>query len=300
MATTFILGGAQSDFARNLGREGLGLRRARRRARRSGQPSPTPRWSPPRSAVIHVGNAFGELFTGQGHLGAMPATVRPTLWGVPASRHEAACASGSIPPCSPRWRTSKPVATTRRSVLGVEQQRNVPRRASGAAARSGGVGRTRGRDGALPVAAHVLADRRCLRRALGPRSPTPGGGRTQEPRERAREPAGADPVVDDQRRDVRRGRRDQPGRRGQDPPRRLRAADRRRRCDRPGVAAVSGGVGEPAPSRPRAYQGELVGWGHRTAGIAARRRQAVPQRCRRVARAARRRRDRRCAPSAPA
>ena len=25
--------------------------------------------------VIHVGNAFGQLFTGQGHLGAMPATV---------------------------------------------------------------------------------------------------------------------------------------------------------------------------------------------------------------------------------
>lgn len=46
--------------------------------------------------VVHVGNAFGQLFTGQGHLGAMPATVEPALWGVPAARHEAACASGSI------------------------------------------------------------------------------------------------------------------------------------------------------------------------------------------------------------
>jgi acetyl-CoA C-acetyltransferase len=46
--------------------------------------------------VIHVGNAFGQLFTGQGHLGAMPATVRPDLWGVPAARHEAACASGGV------------------------------------------------------------------------------------------------------------------------------------------------------------------------------------------------------------
>ncbi|WP_260478567.1 acetyl-CoA acetyltransferase [Kibdelosporangium aridum] len=46
--------------------------------------------------VIHVGNAFGQLFTGQGHLGAMPATVEPELWGVPAVRHEAACASGSM------------------------------------------------------------------------------------------------------------------------------------------------------------------------------------------------------------
>lgn len=46
--------------------------------------------------VVHVGNAFGQLFTGQRHLGAMPATVEPALWGVPAARHEAACASGSI------------------------------------------------------------------------------------------------------------------------------------------------------------------------------------------------------------
>ena len=44
---------------------------------------------------IHVGNAFGQLYTGQGHLGAMPATVEPALWGVPAMRHEAACASVS-------------------------------------------------------------------------------------------------------------------------------------------------------------------------------------------------------------
>jgi len=40
--------------------------------------------------VVHVGNAFGQLFTGQGQLGAMPATVEPALWGVPAARHEAA------------------------------------------------------------------------------------------------------------------------------------------------------------------------------------------------------------------
>ena len=46
--------------------------------------------------VIHVGNAFGQLLTGQGHLGGMPATVDPGLWGVPAARHEAACASGGI------------------------------------------------------------------------------------------------------------------------------------------------------------------------------------------------------------
>src|ERR1700751_3736121 len=46
--------------------------------------------------AIHVGNAFGQLFTGQGQLGAMPATIEPRLWGKPAARPEAACASGSV------------------------------------------------------------------------------------------------------------------------------------------------------------------------------------------------------------
>ena len=32
----------------------------------------------------------GQLFTGPGQLGAMPATVEPRLWGKPAARHEAA------------------------------------------------------------------------------------------------------------------------------------------------------------------------------------------------------------------
>ncbi|MDT5134551.1 MAG: acetyl-CoA C-acetyltransferase, partial [Mycobacterium sp.] len=46
--------------------------------------------------VVHVANAFGEMFARQGHLGAMPASVNDGLWDTPASRHEAACASGSV------------------------------------------------------------------------------------------------------------------------------------------------------------------------------------------------------------
>ncbi|MDT5289437.1 MAG: acetyl-CoA C-acetyltransferase, partial [Mycobacterium sp.] len=46
--------------------------------------------------VVHVGNAFGEMFAAQGHLGAMPASVVDGLWDTPSSRHEAACASGSV------------------------------------------------------------------------------------------------------------------------------------------------------------------------------------------------------------
>ncbi|MEO8706111.1 MAG: acetyl-CoA acetyltransferase, partial [Kofleriaceae bacterium] len=74
---------------------------------------------------IHVGNAFGQLFTGQGQLGAMAATVRPALAGVPAARHEAACASGSIAVLAAMAELDAGrygIAL----VLGVEQERNVP------------------------------------------------------------------------------------------------------------------------------------------------------------------------------
>lgn len=93
MTDVWILGGYQSDFARNLTREGgefAGL---------AGEvitgTLASARLDADAVDVVHVGNAFGELFAAQGHLGAMPATVNDALWGVPASRHEAACASGS-------------------------------------------------------------------------------------------------------------------------------------------------------------------------------------------------------------
>ncbi len=93
--------------------------------------SSTAPWRPPGSTaadigVVHVGNAFGQLFTGQGQLGAMPATVRDDLWGLPASRHEAACASGSIAHRSPRWPTCGPATTTARSSSGWSWRRRSP------------------------------------------------------------------------------------------------------------------------------------------------------------------------------
>jgi acetyl-CoA C-acetyltransferase len=121
--TTFILGGAQSDFARNLGREGVGL------AELVGELVDAALADAALEAteigVVHVGNAFGELFTGQSHLGAMPATVRPALWGIPASRHEAACASGSIAVLA-AMADLEAGRYDAALVLGVEQQRNVP------------------------------------------------------------------------------------------------------------------------------------------------------------------------------
>ncbi|WP_067825310.1 acetyl-CoA acetyltransferase [Nocardia inohanensis] len=89
-----ILGGSQTDFAVNWQRAGLGFDALFSRvvddSLRAAQVDAAD------IGVIHVGNAFGQLFTGQGQLGGMPATVRPQFWGVPATRHEAACASGSM------------------------------------------------------------------------------------------------------------------------------------------------------------------------------------------------------------
>ncbi|MBC9227475.1 thiolase domain-containing protein [Aeromicrobium sp. 636] len=90
----WVLGGYQTDFARNFHREGkdfadLATEVVDGTLAASGLDAEE-------IGVVHVGNAFGQLFAGQGQLGALPATVNPGLWGTPSSRHEAACASGSI------------------------------------------------------------------------------------------------------------------------------------------------------------------------------------------------------------
>lgn len=92
MTSIWMLGGYQTDFARNWFREGHDF--ADLTAEALEQTCAAAGVAPETVEVIHVGNAFGELFAGQGHLGAMPATVSPELWGTPATRHEAACASG--------------------------------------------------------------------------------------------------------------------------------------------------------------------------------------------------------------
>jgi len=90
----WLVGGYQTDFARNLTREGLDVADLAAEAVR--ETLAAAHLTPAHVGVVHVGNAFGQLFTGQGHFGALPATVEPDLWGVPASRHEGACASGSL------------------------------------------------------------------------------------------------------------------------------------------------------------------------------------------------------------
>lgn len=92
--TVSILGGYQSDFAINAAKSGGSVESLVRDAVLSTVVDAQIDIAD--IETIHVGNAFGQLYTGQGHMGAMPATVVDELWGVPAMRHEAACASSSM------------------------------------------------------------------------------------------------------------------------------------------------------------------------------------------------------------
>ncbi|CAN5774263.1 acetyl-CoA acetyltransferase [soil metagenome] len=94
MTGIWVLGGYQSDFARNLHRAGVDF--AGLTAEIVDNTLDAAGLEGSGIGVVHVANAFGEMFAEQGHLGAMPATVRDDLWNTPATRHEAACASGSV------------------------------------------------------------------------------------------------------------------------------------------------------------------------------------------------------------
>src|ERR1700759_1284856 len=119
----WILGGYQSDFSRNLTREGLDF--AGLTSEVTDATLAAAGVDAGAIEVVHVANAFGELFAGQGHLGAMPATVHDGLWDTPSTRHEAACASGSVA-------TLAAIADLRSGayqtalVVGVELEKTVP------------------------------------------------------------------------------------------------------------------------------------------------------------------------------
>lgn len=94
MTDIYILGGSQSDFARNWAREGLGIYEMFEDSLREALTNAE--LEPGQIEVGHVGNFVAELFTRQGLLGGFFGQVFPELAMLPTSRHEAACASGSI------------------------------------------------------------------------------------------------------------------------------------------------------------------------------------------------------------
>ena len=123
MSEVFILGGAQTDFARNIAREGGDVFSLFKEVAEDAFAAT--HIEPKDVECAHVGNFVAELFAGQGQLGGFFGHVHPDLDGVPASRHEAACASGSIALLA----ASAEIEAGRYNlalVLGIELMRNVP------------------------------------------------------------------------------------------------------------------------------------------------------------------------------
>ncbi|MEL6869404.1 MAG: acetyl-CoA acetyltransferase [Pseudomonadota bacterium] len=123
MQPVYILGGAQTDFATNWTREGhqifdlfaANVRDSLERCQLDANDL----------QVGHVGNFVAELFTGQGMLGGFYGHVDPSLSGMPATRHEGACASGSLAALA----AMADIQSGRYDlacVTGIELMRNVP------------------------------------------------------------------------------------------------------------------------------------------------------------------------------
>ena len=119
----YLLGGAQTDFSENWSRSNKSIFDLFSAAVLAALENT--RLEPKDIDVGHVGNFVAELFTGQGMLGGYFGHVHPDFSGMPAARHEGACASGSLAALaamadleSGRYETA--------CVAGVEFMRNVP------------------------------------------------------------------------------------------------------------------------------------------------------------------------------
>ncbi len=93
-APVYVLGGAQTDFARNWSKEGKHFVAMMREATLAALEAT--KIDPREVETAHVGNFAAELYAKQGHIGAFFVEIDPTFSGLPTGRHEAACASGSI------------------------------------------------------------------------------------------------------------------------------------------------------------------------------------------------------------
>ena len=119
----YILGGYQTDFAQNWARNELDLFDVFKDTVHKGLNETN--LEPKDIEVAHVGNFTAELFCNQGHLGGFFVSSDPAFYsGIPASRHEAACASGSIATLA----ASAELELGRydlAAVIGIEQMKNV-------------------------------------------------------------------------------------------------------------------------------------------------------------------------------
>ncbi len=98
---TYILGGAQTDLARNWTKEGKNEIALLKEVISDGLIETDISFEDIRSlnrenrVACFVGNFIAEYYINQGHLGSLLTEVDPAFYGVPSARYEAACASSS-------------------------------------------------------------------------------------------------------------------------------------------------------------------------------------------------------------
>jgi acetyl-CoA C-acetyltransferase len=119
----YLLGGSQTDFSRNWHREGSNIFDMFKEVLNDAVDSVG--IEPEQIEVGHVGNFVAELFAGQGLLGGFFGHVYPELASLPTSRHEAACASGSMAALA-AMSDIQAGHYGLACVVGVELMRNVP------------------------------------------------------------------------------------------------------------------------------------------------------------------------------
>ena len=221
----YILGGWQSDFGRNWTREGLDIAGAFSEALNHGLAETG--LEPKDIETGHVGNFVGELFAGQGLLGGFFGLVHPDFDGLPTSRHEAACASGSVAILA----ATAEIEAGRYDlacVLGIEQMRNVPGKTAaehlGAAAWTGY--EFGDADYVWPRAFSDLAEE--YDTPPRPEIRASDADRRDQLRQRQAQSQRADAQIRLHRQELHRRRRGQSDRRGAHPQDGLRAGHRRR------------------------------------------------------------------------
>ena len=94
MQKVYILGGYQTDFARNWARENKHISAMMREAYEGSLV--TTKIEPKDIKAAFIGNFAGELYCMQGHLGAFFVDFDPAFRGLPTSRFEGACASSAL------------------------------------------------------------------------------------------------------------------------------------------------------------------------------------------------------------
>ena len=187
----WVLGGYQTDFARNLAREGKDFAdltcevvdatlessgaRADRRSARCTSATPSASCSPARPTSARC---------------RRPSATE--LWGLPASRHEAACASGSVAllaAIADLEAGNYDVRAGRRRRAGAQRERRRRRRPP----RRRRLDRPRGPGRQVHVAVHVRPGRRRVRAPLRPRRRAPARRSRDQLRQRQAQPQRADP-----------------------------------------------------------------------------------------------------------